>query len=336
MDELLTDFESFKISALHKAKLIGDQIKDVTIGPHSLRPHLKTELKNRPVNKPNDCSQQLRRPHTEPPIKRIIAELEKDRQKKVQEAVNSRINKFTEFSKGQECIRKQQWLEQQQGMIENMQRQEMLILKTLEQYDKNSSNEHEMLVQYYQNVAEKQKQNAEKLQENERQRQLINSIIDSIRKDQTDFRTTYQEIALLLRNSNPDILKTISPTILKHLKYLPQCMEDIITRCKAGKITEHESRKSAELLQSLQNLKAGIQDAIANSVKIQVPAVKENPAIRQENISKSDGQDQSESAVQVSTIQKIQNVAPEVSLATTKITPAIIEKYVSRTNFKIY
>lgn len=337
MDELVSDFESFKISALRKAKLIGDQVKEVTIGPHSLTSPIKKETKNKPVNKPSDSSQQLRRPHTTPPIKRIVAELEKDRQKKVQEAVNSRISKFTEFSKEQECIRKQQWLEQQQGMVEKMQQQEMLILKTLEQYDKNSSDQHEMLVQYYQNVAEKQKKNAEKLQENERKRQLINSIIDSIRKDQADFRTTYQEIASLLKNSSHDILKTISPTVLKQLKYFPESMEEIITRCKAGKITEDESRRSAELLQSLQNLKVNIQETIASFMKTQEQqAVKENPVIKQENTAKPNFEDPLPSTPQVTTMQKIQNDVPDASHSTVKVTPSVIEKYVSRTNFKIY
>lgn len=329
MDELVNDFENLKVSALLKASLIKDQVTEVTLGPHKSTPKDKTDQKKSLVKTPKETYKPLRRPHSEVPIKRVVSELEQERKKKVQEVVNSRIDKFIAFSKKQEDIRKQQWLQQQQDMIDKMQQQEMIILQTLEQYDKNSSNQHEMLVQYYQNIAEKQKQNAEKLQENERRKQFLNSIIDNIRKDQADFRTTYQEIAALLKNSNHDILKTMSPDILKQLKFYPESMDEIIAHCKAGKIDENEMKKSAELLESLRNLKLQIQETVSNAIKAQEQIIKEKAA--ETNVKTTQ-----EQAPSMPPVDKVAKDVTDSSETSVKLTPTIIEKYVSRTNFKQY
>lgn len=336
MDELLNDFDNFKISALAKAKLVGNQINNVTIGPHKTDTTIKVQTeKQKRQNQPSKSTpnkRELRQPN-QLPMKKIIAELEKERQEKVQEAVSRRINQFAEFTKDQENLRKQQWVKQQKSMIEKMQQQEHLIVQALEQYDQNSSNQHRKLIEYYHNLAERQKKNEEEIQASERRRQLLNSIIDTIKKHQIEFRSTYQEIATILKSCNHEILKSIPPDILKQLKHLPETMDEIIARCKAGRINEHEAKQCAELLHSLRNLKEQIEKFISGAIQVQQAA-----AESAENITNNQVQNRSESenlTKQVQQVPEAKKSEPAVHKEI-KVTPSAIEKYISRSNFKTY
>lgn len=341
MDELLNDFDNFKISALAKAKLVGNQINSVTIGPHKTDTTKKMHIeKQKYENQPSLKTSRKKevQPPNNLPVKKIIAELEKERQEKVQEAVSSRINKFAAFTKEQENLRKQQWVKQQKSMIEKMQQQEQLIVQALEQYDQNSSNQHRKLIEYYHNLAERQKKNEEEIQASERRRQLLNSIIDSIKKHQIEFRSTYQEIASILKSCTHDVLKSIPPDILKQLKHLPETMDEIISRCKAGRINEHEAKQCAELLQSLRNLKEQIETFISAAVQAQQKAAAESVEIvannqvqnslESVNVAKQVQQE----PVQVTEAKKSEPVVSKE----TKVTPSALENYISRSNFKTY
>lgn len=322
-EDIINGFQELKISALSKSKRINHEINDVTIGPN--RTVLLDETTVTQVSTPSKprSSPERKRVSSQngssSALRKIIGDLEKQRQEKVQEAVSARKHVFDEFSRRQELDGKEQWLQQQQRMIENMQRQESVILEALEQYDKNVSNQHQQLVQYYQNLAEKQKKNAEELEAREKRNAMLNSIIESIKRDQTEFRLTFQEIGTLLKAHGTDeTLKNYLPEISTQLSALPKKMTEIVTCCKAGQITENELKKASETLGILKSLKEQIQKIIAYS-----DALKEEAAKQQHALQKIEQKPQAVIETKPAPVESVAVPAP-----------SIIEKYCSRANLK--
>lgn len=322
-EDIINGFQDLKISALSKSKRVNDQIKDVTIGPNRTVDFRDTASSaspssddKHPLPMRKSVSPQNAGSYT---LRKIIADLEKQRQEQVQEAVSARKNAFDEFSRQQEQGMKEHWLQQQQRMIEKMQQQESVILEALEQYDKNISSQHQQLVQYYQNLAEKQKKNAEELEAREKRNAMLNSIIESIKRDQTEFRVTFQEIGVLLKSHGTnETLKNYLPEISNQLSVLPKKMTEIVACCKAGQITENELKKSSEALAILKSLKEQIQKIITYSEALRKEAVKQQE--RQQEIAAKE--------------QPVVEVKENATPVTQTVAPAVIEKYCSRANLK--
>lgn len=347
-EDLINGFQALKLSALSKSKLINDQIKDVTIGPN------RTILsEDSVIDVPDGTSTPVKkkalpqRKSLSPPenagnsaLKKIISDLEKQRQESVQQRILCRKSAFDEFSRREELGRKEQWLQQQQKMVETMQQQESLILDALEQYDKNVSNQHQQLVQYYHDLAEKQKKDAEELEEREKRNAQINSIIESIKKDQTEFRLTFQDIGGLLKShAADDTLKSYLPEISNQLSVLPKKMTQIVTCCKAGQITENELKKASETLAQLKTLKQQIEKIVAYSDGLKEEAVKAQQQLEQQQQQQQQlQQQQKEAALQRMQQEQKDKINENVNNAATAVEslPAaglsVIEKYCSRAN----
>ncbi|KAF2900724.1 hypothetical protein ILUMI_05465 [Ignelater luminosus] len=269
MEALLDDFDDLKISALSKSKQINSFVKCTTIGPNStcIEGFESQETTNTQKFKFTDATfDTIPIQHVSNKasvVDKYLAEIEHQRQGKVQEAVNSHLNCILEFSKKQILNSKEQLVRQQQILIEGMHRQELLILQALEQHDKDAFLQHQQLLQYYKELAEKRKQNNKELEERERRKQKINALIDSIRRDQLEFRNIYQQIVNVIKTCKfQGQLKDILGDVPKQLKILPDRMEEIINRCKGGKVSENESRKSSELVQEIKGLLNTIQQKL--------------------------------------------------------------------------
>lgn len=349
MDDIINGFQDLKISALSKSKLINDQIKDITIGPNrtilldetckstfsgtSPSSEKKSSPKKKNFSPRNESASSLRK---------IIQDLEKERQEKVYEAVSARKNVFDDFAKQQEVERKEQWLQQQQKIIENMEQQEALILDALEQYDRNVSNQHQQLVQYYQNLANKQKKNAEELEAREKRNAMINSIVENIKKDQAEFRLTFQEISSILKShSTNETLRTyLLPDIASQLGALPGKMNEIIASCRAGQITENEMKKASETLAALKAVKEQIQNIIAYC-----EATKEEAAKQEAARQAAAKQEEAARAAAAAAQEKLQEMAaaqakavpenkPAEIVEAVTAAPSVLEQYCSRANLK--
>lgn len=335
MEDMINGFQDFKIAALSKSKLINDQITDITIGPNrttiledsfiDVPDKTSTPVKQRVTTSKTDKSPKN---GANARLKKIRDDLEKERQEKVQNAILDRKNVFDEFSRKEELGKKEQWLQKQQKMVETMQQQESIIMDALEQYDKNVSNQHQQLVQYYQNLAEQQRKNAEELEEREKRSAQINSIIEGIKRDQTEFRLTFQEIGILLKaHATDETLKRYLPEISNQLSILPKKMMQIVTCCKAGQITEVEQKSASETLALLKGLKEQMQKIIAYS-----EALKEEAAKAQVKL-----EEQQKEQVQEHNTQTEEHVIAEsLAVEHESVTPAssVLEKYCSRTNLK--
>lgn len=255
MEALVSDFDDLKISALSKSKQINSFVRYTTIGPSSTFVEGQEVLNTQKFNFADTSFDKIPIQHVSNKasvVDKYLAKIEHQRQGKVQEAVNSHLNCILEFSKKQILNSKEQFMRQQQMLIEGIHQQELLILQALEQHDKDALLQHQQLLQYYKELAEKRKQNNKELEEREKRRQKINALIDSIKRDQVEFRNIYQQIVSVIKTCRfQGQLKDILGDIPKQLKILPDRMEEIINRCKGGKVSENESRRSSELVQEI-------------------------------------------------------------------------------------
>lgn len=346
----LIGFQDLKISALSKSIRVNDQIKDLTLGPNrticedsaKVTPRRPAAIEKKVGStERNSLSQQ------NAPLRKIIVDLERERQEKVEQAIAMRKKLFEEFSNREENAKKQRWVEEQEKMIQKMHQQELLILDALEQYDKNASNQHEQLVQYYQELAEKQKKNAEELEAREKKNALINAIIDCIKKDQTEFRLIFQEIGGLLKShGTDDVVKVYLPEISTQLTVLPKKMTEIVACCKAGQITENELKKSNEALTTLKSLKEQILKIIAYSEVLKEEAAKQAAAAAVAAATAttiSPPTQLTATAAPTVTAQPIKTEpksempkAPQPKTSQMEVVPvtSVLDKYCSRTNLK--
>lgn len=349
-DDLISGFQALKISALSKSILLNDQIKDVTIGPNRT-----ILLEDSVIDAPGSTSTPVKktskttseRKSLSPPnagnsaVKKFISDLEKQRQEGVQKRILCRKNVFDEFSRREELGRKEQWLRQQQKMVEALQQQESLIFDALEQYDRNVSNQHQQLVQYYQDLAEKQKKNAEELEEREKRNAQINAIIESIKKDQTEFRLTYQDIAALLKtHATDETLKGYLPEISNQLSVLPKKMTQIVTCCKSGQITDNEAKKASETLVQLKSLKEQIEKIVTYSQGLKEEAAKAQKELEQQQEKEAalqkmqQEQKQHENAAVTPPLMDNSTTSAPSASESVQTAPSVIEKYCSRANLK--
>ncbi|KAJ8925487.1 hypothetical protein NQ315_009325 [Exocentrus adspersus] len=261
------------------------------------------------------------------PIRHILKQLEIQRQEEVNSAIQARLNKFKDFSQQQEADKRKQWLKQQQAFIKDMQLKESRIFEALNEYDKNTSDEHAKLVQHYQNLAERRKMHEKELATREKQRQLVNSYIDNIKKGQQEFRSIYQQIIIILKScENNEELKLLLGDDFKQLKTLPEQLDEVIGYCKNGKVSEAEVRKVVELVQQVGALYSKIGQAVAKINK-----KKEEPQ-KPQNI--------------ITTVPPVNNAINEkftesiaVGKEAEKLSPTLnsnITKYVSLSNLKMY
>lgn len=343
-EDIIDGFQALKISALSKSKLINDNVKDITIGPNrtliledsfiSAPDGTSTPVKKTISPKNSLDEMKNRSPQNEGTLKKFIADLEKERQEKVQEVMLARRNAFDEFSRREESGMREQWLQQQQRMVETIQQQEELILDALEQYDKNALNQHEQLVQYYQDLAVKQEQNAKELEEREKRNAQINAIIESIKKDQTEFRLTYQDIGVLLKtHATEEALKGYVPEISNHLSVLTKKMAQIVTCCKSGQITENEQKKASESLACLKSLKEQIQKIIAYSQEAAKKLEQQQKEIELQKTHQEIKMPENTTAVP-STSENSASAVPSTTESGVQTAPSVIQKYCSRSNLK--
>lgn len=327
MEELVTDLEQLKISAFSKVRKVNHCINEVTIGPNCKK-NIDPIKQNVPTKtkKNEDKNKFQYNPKNEFPIRHVLKELEIQRQGEVKDAVQARLTKLEEFSRQQEAIKNQQWLNQQQAFIEDMQQKESRIFEALNEYDKNTSNEHAKLIQHYQDLAERRKIHEKELAAREKQKQLINAYIDNVKKCQQEFRNIYQQIIVIIKTcGNNEELKNLLGDDFKQLKNLPEQLEEVVSNCKNGKVSEVEVQKAIELVQQVGALQTKIEKCVTKineKKEAQIaPEVEAHvtPVIHNEN---------REKIVENKSENLTQKAPPPVSSSLTQ--------YVSLTNIKMY
>lgn len=327
MEEFITDLEQLKISAFSKVRKVNHCINEVTIGPNCKRNvnrtkqdiPIKTEI-NEDKGKFQYASK------SDVPIRHILKELEIQRQGEVKDAIQARLNKLEEFSKQQEATKKQQWLKQQQAFIEDMHQKESRIFEALNEYDKNTSNEHAKLIQHYQDLAERRKIHEKELAAREKQKQLINTHIDNVKKCQQEFRTIYQQIINIIKTcGNNEELKNLLGDDFKQLKTLPEQLEEVVSNCKNGKVSEVEVQKAVGLVQQVDALQTKIEKCVAKiNEKKEVHVA---PEVIDAQVTATNDENKNK-AIEIKSDDSAKKAPPPVSSS--------LSQYVSLTNLKMY
>lgn len=348
-EDLINGFQALKISALSKSILLNDQISDITIGPNRT-----TIINDSVIDAPDSTSTPVKKNVTpqrksvspqyegNSALRKLIADVEKQRQEKVQEIISARKNAIDEFTRREEMGRKEQWLLQQQKIVQRMQQLELSILDALEQYDRNSLHQHQQLVLYYRDLAEKQKKNAEELEEREKKNAQISAIVENIKKEQTEFRLTFQEIGSLLKaHVEDENLKSYLPEIGHQLTALPKTMTQIVSCCKAGQITENELKKASEALGHLNTLKEQIEKIVLYSHTMKEEALKAQKRVEEEKkadaVKKKD-QEQKDKLIEKESATSSLEENAKTTHSGIESAPiavsSVIEKHCSRANLK--
>ncbi|KAK5648933.1 hypothetical protein RI129_003825 [Pyrocoelia pectoralis] len=270
----MESMSNFKRSALSKSQSINPYVTSTTIGPSTrISDTHKGYMMYKDVGVQTIPFLELEdKPNLTTVWKALREELEKDRLRRVQESLNSRINSMTEFSKRNQRDTYKILDEKQRALLNERHQQELLIMQKLEQYNKdNISLQQQQLLQYYEDLNERKKKLDKELKEYERHKK-VKTIIDKIKADQVEFRQIYQDInATLLTCKYPHELKKVLGDIPIQLQCLPDSMEEIVNQCKTFKVSDRESTTSGQLVQNLkvvlENLKHKISEVILEKEK---------------------------------------------------------------------
>ncbi|XP_056632818.1 mRNA export factor Gle1 [Diorhabda sublineata] len=193
----------------------------------------------------------------------LLQALELQRKKTVINNIQARIKKFEDFTIQQELNSKNEWIKKQKEFIEDIQKKENDIIRALEEYDKKSSNSQAQLNVYYKDLELRRQNRENEIQKKQQERQIIYKCMDKIKKLQVDFRNIYEEILLILKTClNQDDLKNSATDYFKSLKSLSIDFDDIVNKCKNGKITEEIVKKADDIVTQLRNIKIKINDIV--------------------------------------------------------------------------
>ncbi|XP_066144643.1 mRNA export factor Gle1 [Euwallacea fornicatus] len=159
--------EPLKRAVLNKLCKITPFISEVTIGPGTLH-----KPKSPPrVSSPTPCKKLKDKPiKTSPKIKRglptrqLLNLLDLERQEHAQKALNERVNLFKKFEKSQEEVGKQMRLKEEQSLIADMQRHEMMIVKASQKFDTGQSTAVVHMTHIRENALLKMKERQEKFE----------------------------------------------------------------------------------------------------------------------------------------------------------------------------
>ncbi|KAF5292291.1 hypothetical protein FQA39_LY03325 [Lamprigera yunnana] len=261
---------------------INSSVKNTTIGPNCtiyenyIPPVLPDTTP--PKAKHDDFHYEI--PQSTLIISKLSIDLEKQRRMQVQRVVHLHANHVVESSKKLHADFNKKLEIGQQCLLNEKHQQELLILQASEQHDKEMSAQHQQLLKYYEELAECKKKIDRESKEYERRKQMLTAIIDKIKANQIEFRCTYQEIISCLESCKyPTDLKAVLEDLPRQLKVLPNDMEEIVNRCKCGKIGKDEASKSSQLVNNIKD--------VLNTLKQKITQVtEEQEAKKQQSISK--------------------------------------------------
>ncbi|XP_017781545.1 PREDICTED: nucleoporin GLE1 [Nicrophorus vespilloides] len=266
MDSIVSDLTELKVSALSKSKEINKFVKDVTIGPNSLK-HEKTTVSQtteiKSVDKVDKNAVISNAISTYSPFKEIYKNFERQRVETIQEAIQLHRERFLLFNREQKLQQKKSWLEKKQLIVNNMQQQEVIIMQAMQQHEIDSSKQHEQLLKYYQEIAEKRKKNDKQIQEKEEKHRHLTNLIEKIFTIQQEFRKIYTELLDTLKTCSEEMKGTLSE-YLQQLKSLPPLMDEIINKCKSNNVCEDDVVICSDLYEMAKKLKDAINNNIAD------------------------------------------------------------------------
>lgn len=244
------------------------------------------------------------------PVHCMLREVERQRQSKVNSAIQSRINKLQQFSTKCDLNMERDWLEQQQMFIKSHLNEEKNILKSMTQYDQLCSSKQEKLKKYYENLQEQRRKQERELRE--KLQKKIRENIEKIKTRHKEFVECYQYIYKTFKMCVPhEKLKETLSTDINRITILNEQFEEIVKRCKALNVSENELKMSANILVETKLLKEKY-DTIINNLNTKPPETKPISA-------------------------PVQPKEQEAQEKVTKDKNAIkIAKYISVTNLKIY
>lgn len=282
MEDFILDFNNIKLSALSKSKKINPYVKNTTIGPNS---SIYKENENRIITNRNPSlnkkSKEIEYNTTSSSIviKKLHIDIEKLRQRKLKEAVDSHINRIAEFSKQIHNDLNKHLEIKQKSLLNEKHQQELLILQKLEQHDKDISTQHQQFLRYYEELAERKRRIDKELKEHERRKQLLTELIDKIKSDQVEFRCVYEEICSTLEKCKyPVELKAILGDIPQKLKSLPNDMGEIVSKCKSGKLRDDDRIKASQLVKDIKD--------VLDTLKQKIVKVTEEQETKKQNAAK--------------------------------------------------
>lgn len=308
MDELIEKYDNLKISAFGKLRRGNFDIHDVTIGPNSCLEEEKKRIsvtKNENETKPTKPKTSTRTVEPVMDLRQLLDAKKMERMAKVQEAVCLRQKVFVEQQEKRQLRLKQQWLAKQKDLHLRIEEREMQIFQALEEHDKLALKQKELRQRYYQQLEEKRKKRDQELQAKEQMKRDL----DKIRKNQQEIGSLYNDIINLLKSTtiNEALRKTIGEVSQK-LKVLNLEMEEITKKCKVG-VGSVEVHKSAEILRGMMLLKNEVQTIIDKYNKEKEVKLQQQP---------------------------VEIVIPTVQKDTTEKPVAKIQKFVSKSSFRLY
>ncbi|KAL3288031.1 hypothetical protein HHI36_002483 [Cryptolaemus montrouzieri] len=258
--DLIPYLEDLKVSAFRKAELIKNEVHDVTIGPNASDPKsVRTRRSISPPAKKIIPKKDLfLGTQNALPIRQIVQEYEVERQEQVRSAIESHSKKFELFAAQQNDIKKQQWLLQQQLYLENMQRQKAEIMRALEEYDKNKSEDHKKFVSRYQELEEKRKITAAVLEAKKKEKELLNECLNY----QSHFHAIYHEIIMNIKECGDDEIKAKLTPSWNQCKELNDLMNALISKCKSSSGCKEAYITARGVLKRITQLKNDVAEII--------------------------------------------------------------------------
>lgn len=310
MDDALSFEFQLKLSIINKLEIINTTLEPSN-GSLSKK---KTEVDDTSLNS-YGVQTESKLGSSEAQFDNLLKALELQRKKTVVNNIQARIKKFEDFTVQQDLNSKNQWIKKQQEFIEDIQKKEHDILQALEEYDKHSSNSQAQLNIYYKDLALRRQSRENEIQRKQEERQIIYKCMDKIKKLQVDFRNVYEEILMILKKClKQEDLKTLAAEDFKSLKVLSGDFDEIVNKCKNGKVTEEIVNKADDIVLQLQNIQRKISDIV-------------------DEINKN--QEQAKQQIQIPA-PTINNQPNNVEPVQKNVSNTNVEKYVSIENFKMY
>lgn len=282
MDSLIDEFQELRLSALSKTKVLNSRIHDVTIGPDSTinRVDYNNHKERNDDIKVEDEHKPLRRSHDQyiqtAIYKRLTKQLEEDRLEKVHEAVNDHKLKFINFSKQIQERTSQEWSAKQKLLSVQMERQEVELLKKLEEYNKESkSQQQEQIEKYYQNQAEIRKQKEREKERLQLENENKSRIIEEIKKCEVDCQKVYERIIPLLGSCKKEVLEKHA----SQLNSIPACMSKICNDCSKGIITKEQVTSAKDMVRNIFYIYEQLKEAANEKAKQEVKVTQQEPVV---------------------------------------------------------